>query len=84
MEYPHGLTVNVIYTKEHHIMIAKNQVFVRALNPDTSSWESVDVLDLDEISFRSWLIGMLVEGRQITTIVDDKPAIIPAKRLNKP
>jgi len=48
-------------------MIERGQIFVRALNYE-GKWDSVDVLDLDEESFRRWLLGIVGEGKRIAGV----------------
>ena len=48
----------------------RKQVFVRAINKD-GKWDSVDVLDLDDISFRVFVIGVLFKNGLISGITDD-------------
>ena len=38
----------------------RGQVFVRAKNKE-GKWDSVDVLDLDEVSFRAFVIDKMVQ-----------------------
>jgi hypothetical protein len=41
------------------MMIKRGQVFIRGKNKD-GRWDHIDVLDLDEISFRAWVVGCLM------------------------
>jgi len=51
-------------------MINKGQCFVRALNKD-DKWDSVDVLNLDDESFRRFIISALGKMGIIAYIIVD-------------
>ena len=48
-------------------MIQENQCFVRAINTD-AKWDSVDVLNLTDESFRRFILTKLSEIEVIATI----------------
>ena len=50
-------------------MIMKDQVFVRAIKADGSPG-SVDVLDLDEISFRAFVLDMLMRQGAVVGVAN--------------
>ena len=53
-------------------MIEKGQVFVRAINKD-GRWDTVDALDLDDESFRRFILDKLCD---MGVIVSCSPPII--------
>jgi len=48
-------------------MLERDQVFVRALNAQ-GKWDTVDVLDLDEESFRRFVLTKLDEAGMVTAV----------------
>lgn len=48
----------------------RKQVFVRAKSP-SGKWHSADVLDLDDLSFRAFVMGVLHEAGLVVGIKDD-------------
>ncbi len=48
----------------------RGQIFVRAKKKD-GSWGSVDVLDLDEQSFRAFILEMLIRQSIVCSIKDE-------------
>ena len=48
----------------------KRQVFVRAQD-STGKWGCADVLDLDDISFRAFVIDILFKIRAVVGILDE-------------
>lgn len=59
-------------------MIEKGQVFVRAIKAD-GQWGNVDVLDLDEQSFRRFVTTSLNGAGPIVTFVKDDTVETPLK-----
>ena len=51
-------------------MIHRQQVFVRALDAE-DKWGSADILDLDDESFRAFVIRVLVDAELVCAIKDD-------------
>ncbi len=51
-------------------MIEKGQVFVRALNSE-GKWDSVDALDLDEESFRRFVLTSLNRARVVSAMLKE-------------
>lgn len=50
-------------------MIKRGQIFVRARD-ETGKWGSADVLDLNEESFRTFILRVLFDSGMITGIKD--------------
>lgn len=48
----------------------RGQVFVRAQD-ENGKWQSIDVLDLDDESFRVFVVNMLMRGMLVTSITDE-------------
>ena len=49
------------------MIINRGDVLVRANDPD-GTWGNVDVLDLDEESFRRWIAGLIIGHCQIVRL----------------
>lgn len=52
-------------------MIDRGQVFVRA-QVDGNRWDSVDVLDLDDESFRRFVINIFTQDGRLTGLLDGR------------
>ena len=52
-------------------MVEKGQCFVRAINKE-EKWDSVDILNLDEDSFRRFVLRKLADMGVICIIISDK------------
>ena len=51
-------------------MARREQVFVRAMNKD-GKWDSVDIFDLDDISFRAVIVNKLVDAGVLIALKDE-------------
>ena len=76
-------------------MIKRNQVFVRAIKKD-GKYGTVDILDLDDLSFRVFILSVLVDsgvrlrtgcslrwppGSRRGALGAMKPEVVPGKEL---
>lgn len=58
----------------------RGQVWIRASNAEGTKWGTVDVLDLDDDSFRVWVVDKLaLMGRVIALRVDGEDIPLRAK-----
>lgn len=48
----------------------RNQVFVRAISKE-GKWDAVDVLDLDEDSFRAFVVSRLMVAGLVVSVLDE-------------
>jgi len=48
----------------------RGQIFVRGINRD-GKWGTLDVLDLDSLSFRAFILDVLVDMGVVCSIKDD-------------
>ena len=60
-------------------MINRDQCFVRALD-ENNKWGTVDVLDLDDESFRRFVVSKLAEIGAVTIIVNEEKEIEPLRK----
>lgn len=62
-------------------MARREQVFVRALNKD-GKWDSVDIFDLDDTSFRALIIDKLMDVGLLVGLKDEMAGneIIPIEK----
>lgn len=51
-------------------MLRRGQVFVRAKD-QAGRWGTCDVLDLDEVSFRAWVVDVLRRHGMVAALKDD-------------
>lgn len=68
-------------------MFRRRSVFVTAIDPDTGTPGSFDVLDLDEESWRAYLLGIAVRRGLVVPVQDSlagDPVVLRAKPLSKP
>ena len=49
----------------------RGEVWIRASSADGTKWGSVDVLDLDEQSFRIWVVDKLIQMGMVVTLKVD-------------
>jgi hypothetical protein len=72
-------------TRREHTPMTRNQIYLRRLNPDGESLGVVDALEVDDRTFRQFLIDLLVdtglkatdeqiEGTIATVVVGDRDA----------
>lgn len=53
-------------------MIGRGQCFVRAKDPE-GRWHTADVLDLDDESWRIFILSVIVEQRSLMLVTSDDP-----------
>jgi hypothetical protein len=64
------------------IMIDRNQCFVRAQD-ENGRWKNVDVLDLDDESFRRFVISILAKMQLIHIVRNENVSDRPLKQKGK-
>jgi hypothetical protein len=52
------------------VILRRQQVFVRAKDPDGKFFQA-DVFELDEMGFRAWLVGVLVDAGLVTVAAEE-------------
>lgn len=72
------LTALQLFTGNKEITMKAGQVFVRAKDP-AGRWGSADVLDLDERSFRAWVLDLMMCS--VPRIASIKPELVEGKEI---